>query len=62
VLQVTALHLYLGRRWAYADASPDRDEVKARIEGLYDRVRAVCGMLGYTRVDGSTYQESGPQP
>ena len=62
VLQVTTLHLYLGQRWAYADATPDRAEVQARIDQLYDRMRDVCQTLGYTLVDGSTYQEPGVQP
>jgi hypothetical protein len=61
VLQVTALHLYLGQRWLYVHASPDRAEVQARIEELYDRVREVCQRLGYTLVDGSTYQQPGAQ-
>lgn len=43
VRQVTALHLYLGRRWPYADASPDRDEVKARIDGLTTECGASAG-------------------
>jgi hypothetical protein len=61
VLQVTTLHLYLGQRWAYSDATPDRAEVQARIDQLYDRVRGACQSLGYTLVDGSTYQEPGAQ-
>ena len=62
VLQLTMLHLFLGQRWAYADAMPDRAEVQARIDQLYDRIRDVCQRLGYTLVDGSTYQEPGAQP
>ena len=62
VLQVTALHLYLGERWAYPDATPDRAEVKARIEELYDRMRERCQALGYALVDGSAYQQPGTQP
>jgi hypothetical protein len=62
VLQVTALHLYLGERWAYPDATPDRAEVKARIDELYDRMRQRCQALGYALVDGSAYQEPGTQP
>ena len=61
VLQVTTLHLYLGQRWAYPDATPDRAEVQARIDQLYDRVRGACQSLGYTLVDGSTYQVPGDQ-
>ena len=62
VLQVTVLHLYLGQRWAYPDATPDRAEVQARIDQLYDRIRGVCQTLGYTLVDGSAYQEPGARP
>ena len=61
VLQVTTLHLYLGQRWAYPDATPDRAEVQARIDQLYDRIRGACQSLGYTLVDGSTYQAPGAQ-
>jgi hypothetical protein len=61
VLQVTILHLYLGQRWVYADATPDRAEVQARIDQLYDRIRGVCQTLGYSLVDGSTYQEPAAQ-
>ena len=61
VLQVTTLHLYLGQRWAYPDATPDRAEVQARIDQLYDRIRGVCQNLGYILVDGSTYQVPGDQ-
>jgi hypothetical protein len=61
VLQVTTLHLYLGQRWAYPDATPDRAEVQARIDQLYDRIRGACQSLGYTLVDGSTYQVPGAQ-
>ena len=61
VLQATALHLYLGERWAYPDATPDRAEVKARTDELYDRMRDCCQALGYVLVDGSAYQEPGTQ-
>ena len=59
VLQVTVLHLYVGQRWAYTDDTPDRAQVRVRIDELYDRVRSTCESLGYTLVDGSTYQEPG---
>jgi hypothetical protein len=42
VLQVSALHLYLGQRGAYAGGTPDRADVKTRIDQLYDRVRGLC--------------------
>jgi hypothetical protein len=62
VLQVTALHLYLGQRWAYPDPTPDRTEVTARVDQLYDRMRERCQALGYALVDGSAYEEPGAQP
>ena len=62
VLQVTALHLYLGERWAYPDATPDRADVRARTDQLYERMRERCQALGYMLVDGSAYQEPGIQP
>jgi hypothetical protein len=61
VLQIVALHLYLGQRWAYAEPTPDRAEVTARVDRLYDRLRECCQMLGYALVDGSAYQEPGTQ-
>ena len=61
VLQVTTLHLYLGQQWPYPDATPDRAEVQARIDQLYDRIRSAYQSLGYTLVDGSTYQVPGDQ-
>jgi hypothetical protein len=62
VLQVSVLHLYLGQRWAYADQTPDRAEVKVRLDEVYDRVRERCATLGYALVDGSTYLQPGAQP
>ena len=59
VLQLTVLHLYLGQRWANADDTHERAEVRSRIDELYDRVRSTCESLGYTLVDGSAYQEPG---
>ena len=57
VLHVITLHLYVGQRWMYADQTPDRAEVRARIDELYDRIRTTCDTLGLTLVDGSAYQE-----
>src|SRR5919201_1170736 len=37
LLQVTVLHFYLGQRWIYADNTPDRTEVRARIDEFDDR-------------------------
>jgi len=62
VLQVTLLHLYVGQRWAYPDDTPDRAEVKGRMDELYERIRSVCHTLGYALVDGRTYQEPGTRP
>lgn len=62
VLQLVVLHLYLGQRWIYADNTPDRAEVRARIDELYERIRSVCQALELALVDGSTYQEPTPQP
>jgi hypothetical protein len=59
VLQVIVLHLDLGQRWAYADTTEDRAEVRPRIDRLYDRIRDACQTHGYVLVDGSTYQEIG---
>ena len=39
VLQVVVLHLDLGQRWSYADSTEDRAEVRARLDGLYNRIR-----------------------
>jgi hypothetical protein len=61
VLQVTALHLYVGQRWAYPDGTSDQAEVKARVDQLYERIRGLCQTLGYVLVDGSVYQEPGQQ-
>ena len=59
VLQVMVLHLDLGQRWAYADCTEDRAEVRARLDGLYNRIRDTCLAPGYVLVDGSTYHEPG---
>jgi hypothetical protein len=61
VLQVTALHLYVGQRWAYPDGTSDQAEVKARVDQLYERIRGLCQTRGYVLVDGSLYLESGRQ-
>ena len=61
VLQVVALHLYLGQRWRYADETPDRTEVKRRVDQVYERVRATCETLGLALADGSTYQPRSAQ-
>jgi len=57
VLQIVTLHLYLGQRWIYADRTPDRAEVQARVDELYERIRTASETLGLALVDGSTYQE-----
>ena len=57
VLQILALHLYVGQRWMAAEATPDGAELQARINAVYDRVREHCQRLGYVLVDGSTYQD-----
>jgi hypothetical protein len=61
LLQVTVLHLYLGQRWVYADNTPDRAEVRARIDDFYERIRGVCRTLDLELVDGSVYQEPASQ-
>lgn len=62
VLHVTVLHLYLGQRWIYADETPYRAEVRARVDELYERVRSVCQRLDLTLVDSSAYQEPAARP
>ena len=62
VLQLVVLHLYLGQRWIYADDTPDRAEVRARVDELYERMRSVCLRLDLTLVDGSAYQEPTATP
>ena len=62
VLHLVVLHLYLGQRWSYADNTPDRAEVCARINELYEQIRRVCQELDLTLVDGSAYQEPTAQP
>lgn len=62
LLQVIVLHLHVGQRWIYADATPDRAEVRTRIDELYDRIREVCQTHGLLLVDGSAYQEPASQP
>jgi hypothetical protein len=62
VLHVTVLHLYLGDRWMYADDTPDRAEVRRRIDQLYERIRSVCQRLDLELVDGSAYHEPTVQP
>jgi hypothetical protein len=57
VLQIVTLHLYLGQRWIYADQTPDRTEVRARVDELYERIRTASETLGLTLVDGCTCQE-----
>jgi hypothetical protein len=42
VLQIIALHLYLGQRWAYAGGTPDLGGVQARIDQLYDHIRELA--------------------
>ena len=41
LLRVIAPHLYLGRRWSSPDDMPDRAEVRARVDQLYERSRDV---------------------
>jgi hypothetical protein len=62
VLHLTVLHLYLGQRWIYNDNTPDRAEVRARIDELYERIRNVCQILELALVDGSVYQGPAAQP
>ena len=62
VLHLVVLHLYLGQRWIYPDNTPDRAEVRARIDELYERIRSVCLRLDLTLVDGSAYQEPTATP
>ena len=57
LLQVIALHLYLGQRWSYPDDTPDRAEVRARVDQLHERIRDVCHWHDLELVDGSVYQE-----
>lgn len=57
LLQVIALHLYLGQRWSYPDDPPDRAEVRARVDQLCERIRDVCHWHDLELVDGSGYQE-----
>ncbi len=62
LLQVTVLHLYLGQRWVYPDETPDRAEVRRRIDDFYDRIRSVCETLDVALVDGSAYEPASTQP